>query len=240
MPRQSRHAGFTTMLAVVALTIAVPAGAETTGLLDQASAKAAADTSGTAFLTAGMVQRQAPPPPGGGGVPHQGVGVGVKGGFLWPSFAEAQGAGFEDNTGWLFGIWFGGNRGGTVGAMGEVQYGKRGGSFGSLNLDQYFIEIPILARINIGSPSLSGISVYGLVGPVFDILLKTKLEGVEIEDKYESLDIGLLIGGGIEITRFLIEARYNQGFKNVLKESGANISDIKTHSFAIEFGVRFN
>src|SRR4029453_18081731 len=95
---------------------------------------------GPAFLTTGMLLGQAPPP-GGGGVPHQGIGVGVKGGFLWPSFAEAQGSGFEDNTGWLFGIWVGGNRGGTVGAMGEVQYGKRSGSFGSQELDQNFLEI---------------------------------------------------------------------------------------------------
>jgi hypothetical protein len=171
---------------------------------------------------------------------HDGVGIGVKGGFLWPSFAEAQGAGFKDDSGWLFGVFFGGNRPGVVGLMGEVQYGLKKGSLANNTLKQYFLEIPILARINVGTNSLNGVSVYGLVGPVFDINLQTTLNDIKIEDKYESLDIGLLIGGGVEITRFLVEARYNQGFKNVLKSEGGGASDLKSHSFAIEVGVRFN
>lgn len=199
-----------------------------------------ADATSSTFLTAGMAQGQQPPPPPGGNPRHEGIGFGVKGGFLWPSFAEAQGSGFEDKTGWMAGIFFGGNRPGTIGVMGEVQYGKKTASFGSIDLEQYFLEIPVLARINAGANSLNGINVYGIVGPVFDINLKTKLNNLDVKDAYEDLDIGLLIGGGVEITRFIIEARYNKGFKNVLKSSGAATSDIKTHSFAVEVGFRFN
>ncbi len=171
---------------------------------------------------------------------HEGIGFGVKGGFLWPSFAEAQGSGFEDKTGWLAGIFFGGNRPGTIGVMGEIQYGKKSGEAGNNTLDQYFLEIPILLRINAGTNSINGISFYGMAGPVFDINLNTKLNGVKIEDKYQSLDVGLLIAGGVEITRFIVEARYNQGFKNTLKSGGGGTSDLKSKSFALEVGLRFN
>jgi hypothetical protein len=240
MFRQSRSA------AIVALVFSAMAIATRPALADDASASirqsVANATVNSDFLVKGFATSTAAEQgqSSNGQVRHEGVGIGVKGGFLWPSFAEAQGTGFKDDSGWLLGIFFGGNRPGVVGVMGEIQYGLKKGSLASNTLKQYFVEIPILARINVGASTLNGVSVYGLVGPVFDINLQTKLNDIKIEDKYQSLDIGLLIGGGVEITRFLVEARYNQGFKNVLKAEGGGTSDIKSHSFAIEFGVRFN
>jgi hypothetical protein len=211
------------------------------GSFDRAAATVSqADSTGSTFLTAGMAQGQQPPPPPGGNPRHEGIGIGVKGGFLWPSFAEAQGTGFKDKTSWMAGVFFGGNRPGTIGVMGEVQYGKKSASLGNIDAEQYFLEIPILARINAGANSLNGLLGYFMVGPVFDINLKTKLRGVDVKSAYEDLDIGLLIAGGVEITRFLVEARYNRGFKNVLKSTGGRTTDIKSESFAIQLGFRFN
>jgi len=191
---------------------------------------------------------QATPPPGGGSAPASGFGIGAKIGPLWSSFDSAtvgsKTVNFDTSTGWEGGIWFGGNRGGRVGVMGEVLYAKKKqevadqtGSSTSLK----YLEIPILLRVNIGSRSRNGISIYGLVGPVFDINLKAEANGVDVKKGYESLDIGILGGAGIEITRFLVEGRYNHGLRNVLKSTDvASASDIKTHSFAVLFGVRFN
>lgn len=224
------------------LLAAQPAWAQQlSGSLDRAAAKASqADSTGSTFLTANLAQGQQPPPPPGGNPRHEGIGIGVKGGFLWPSFAEAQGTGFEDKTSWMAGIFFGGNRPGTIGVMGELQYGKKSASLGNIDAEQYFIEIPILARINAGTNSLNGILGYFMVGPVFDINLRTKLRGVDVKSRYEDLDIGLLIAGGVEITRFLVEARFNKGFRNVLKATGGGTTDIKSQSFAIQLGFRFN
>jgi hypothetical protein len=238
MFRQSRF------IAVVALAVSALAVFTRPVLADDTSTSIAQSvanaTTNADFLIRGIATTSAEQGQSSNGGGGNGVGIGIKGGFLWPSFAEAQGAGFKDDSGWMFGLFFGGNRGGVLGIMGEIQYGKKSGSLGNNNLDQYFLEIPILARINIGSSSRNSVSVYGLVGPVFDVNLQTKLNDVKIEDKYQSVDVGLLIGGGIEITRFLIEGRYNQGFKNVLKAEGGSTSDIKSHSFAIEVGLRFN
>ena len=191
------------------------------------------------FLTAGMVG-QAPPPGGSSQARHEGVGIGAKIGPIWSSFSQANKS-FKNNSGFEGGIFFGGNRPGTIGVMGEILYAKRGQEqAGQTKIDLHYLEIPILVRINAGSQSLSGVSVYGLVGPVFDILLKGEQNGVNVKKNYESLDLGVLVGAGVEITRFLIEGRYNIGVKNVLKSTGGASSDVKSRTFAVLVGVRFN
>jgi hypothetical protein len=244
MRRECRGVLVTAALTIGAvLFAALPARAQTIGLLPQTTGKAnVADTAGTAFLTAGIAQGSQAPP-GGRGPRAEGFGIGAKIGPLWTSFDAANNANlkFDTSNGWEGGIWFGGNRGGTVGVMGEILYAKKKQSIaGFTGTTLQYLEIPILMRINVGSRSRNGVSVYGLVGPVFDINLKAKQGNLDVKSNYESLDLGILGGVGIEITRFIVEGRYNKGLRNVLKGGGANITEIKTHSFALLFGVRFN
>lgn len=243
MSRQARSVFLTAVLTASAVVIATwPAQAQTNEGLILSGKANAAGTGTSSFLTAGMVEQA--PPPGGGGAPASGAGIGVKLGPLFTSYSAASCDGcFNTNTGFEGGIWFGGNRGGRVGVMGEVLYAKKkqegSGLTGSTSLQ--YLEIPILARINIGSRSRNGISIYGLVGPVFDINLKASIGDRDVKSNYESLDLGLLGGVGIEITRFLVEGRFNQGLRNVLKsDNAAAFGDIKTRSFAVLFGFRFN
>jgi len=222
MFRLSRGVCLITVLTLSAVVLStLPAGAQTReGLLLGGKA-----SGNTAFLTAGMVE-QATPPPGGGSAPASGFGIGAKIGPLWSSFDSATvgstTVNFDTSTGY---------------AKKKQEVADQTGSSTSLK----YLEIPILLRVNIGSRSRNGISIYGLVGPVFDINLKAEANGVDVKKGYESLDIGILGGAGIEITRFLVEGRYNHGLRNVLKSTDvASASDIKTHSFAVLFGVRFN
>jgi hypothetical protein len=244
MSRLARSVFLTTLLTASAVLVAsLPAGAQTREGLILTGKSSVADTGTGAFLTAGMVEQQAPPP-GGGGPRAEGIGIGAKVGPLFTSYSAASCDGcFNTSTGLEGGIWFGGNRGGRIGVMGEILYAKKkqegSGLTGSTSLQ--YLEIPILARINIGSRSRNGISVYGLVGPVFDINLKASIGDRDVKSNYQSLDLGILGGVGIEITRFLIEGRFNQGLRNVLKsDNAAAFGDIKTHSFAVLFGLRFN
>jgi len=246
MPRLSRSVFLTAVLTASAVLVAtLPLAAQTSGSLQTGTASASDATNG--FLTAGMVQQQPPPPPGGGGKPAEGFGIGVKIGPLFTSYSAASSSNFKfkTSTGFEGGLWFGGNRGGRVGVMGEILYAKKKqelvttATTGSTSLQ--YLEIPILVRINIGSRSRNGVSVYGLVGPVFDINLKADVNGVDVKSAYESLDFGILGGAGVEITRFLVEGRYNHGLRNVLKSTNAaSFLEIKTSSFALLFGVRFN
>jgi hypothetical protein len=77
---------------------------------------------------------------------------------------------------------------------------------------------------------------------VFDVKLKTTIDGGGTVDDSQlgDFDIGIIAGAGIEITRFIIEGRYNWGLRNVAAGDLAETSKIKNRSFALLFGLRFN
>ena len=157
----------------------------------------------------------------------QGIGVGVKAGYLHSSFDVAN-AFDSGGDGWQAGLFFGGNRPGTVGFMGEFNIQSRGSA--------YYFQVPALLRLNFGSSSASGPSVYGIAGPALDLRFADDLD-VNI-DAIESVDVSLVAGVGFEIARFIIEGRGSWGFRNIAKES--TVVDVKQRTFAILFGVRFN
>jgi hypothetical protein len=232
----------TRLLGLVTLTVAsallFPAATRAQSLVLPGATDALVQPGATDFLVTGMAQSRASRSSRSEG----GVGFGVKGGLLYSSYREA-GQDFRNNDGWEAGIFFGGNRPGVVGVMGEVLYAKKGAKdpVTSDAVDAYYIEIPILLRVNLGSSNRNtGAVVYVIGGPVADVLLSAKLNGVtDIKDNYQGLDLGVIGGAGVEISRFLIEARLNWGLRNIVKGS-TTVSDIKTKSFAVLAGFRFN
>jgi hypothetical protein len=52
-------------------------------------------------------------------------------------------------------------------------------------------------------------------------------------------DVGVVIGAGVEITRLILEARYEWGFLAINKQF-ADIEEIKTRTFTLLVGIRFN
>jgi hypothetical protein len=174
----------------------------------------------------------------------QGIGIGAKVGPLFSSLSETDvDEGFENRTGWIGGIFIGGNRAGRVGVGVDILYARKGanepGTDQSINLD--YLNVPIYARVNIGSPSRGGASVYGIGGLDLNFLIRSKLgTGQDIKENFKSADYGLALGLGVEITRFLVEGRYTRGFGSIAKDAVDFDGDVKTRSFAIMFGVRFN
>ena len=157
----------------------------------------------------------------------QGIGVGVKAGYLHSSFNVAN-AFDSGGDGWQAGLFFGGNRNGTVGFMGEFNVQSRGSA--------YYFQVPALLRLNLGSSSASGPSVYGIAGPALNLRFADDFE-VDI-DAIESVDVSILAGLGFEVARFIIEGRASWGFRNLAKNS--TIVNAKAKTAAILFGVRFN
>jgi hypothetical protein len=228
---------FLVVTAMVATTL--PARAQATGGLDQSANGAFRSLFSTASSASEAEQGQAPRQ----NPRHEGIGIGAKVGPLFSKFSsDVTNLKFSNRTGLMGGIFFGGNRAGVAGVMGEIMYAKKGSKDAAgITTDIYYLEIPVLLRINAGSNSLNGILGYALIGPVFDINLKAKLNGItDVKAQYEDFDIGIIGGAGVEITRFIIEGRYNWGLRKVNKGNLANLSEIKTRSFALLFGVRFN
>jgi hypothetical protein len=160
-----------------------------------------------------------------------------------PTFANfsSDALDFNNRVGWYGGIFFGGNRDGGVGLQGELNWIRKQTEFGiegqKLRID--YLQIPALLRLTAGTDSPSGFSLYGIVGPAIDLKIGDEVEGITIDDGFEGADVSLIFGGGIEVARIIIEGRYQKGFRQINK-SFIDFTEIKTQSFMILFGVRFN
>jgi hypothetical protein len=171
---------------------------------------------------------------------EEGFGIGVKIGPLWSNLDLDNDVTPSDQAaGFLGGIWFGGNRSGTIGVMGEVNYGRRKSHLGGQDFKQDFVNVNAFLRGNFGSDSREGVAGYVIAGPGIDINLTTELDDVDIKDEVEDFTVDLVLGAGVEITRFIVELRYIRGLKNINKEFDQT-TDIKTEAIALLFGVRFN
>jgi Outer membrane protein beta-barrel domain len=166
-------------------------------------------------------------------------GFGIKGGPTFSDFSS-DALDFNNKTGFQAGAFFGGNRSGLLGWQGEGNWIRKESEVSATgnNVRADYIQAAGLLRLNIGTKSTSGFAIYGLVGPGFNFRVADEIEGFTGADTFKNFDIGLLFGGGVEITRFLIEGRYEQGLRNV-NATSLTTSDVKSHSFAVLVGFRF-
>lgn len=175
-----------------------------------------------------------------------GVGIGALGGFTMTSVNVSSNP-FDFSTGnangYMVGLWFGGNRNGRVGVMGEASWLVKRFDVENSEQELRYVELPVLLRVNTGSLQREKPSLYFLGGPVFDIQVGAKEDGEDIKDVYEGLDIGMLAGVGFEVARIGIEARYTWGLKSVLATDSAlaaGFGDTKLNTLQIVGKIRFN
>jgi hypothetical protein len=143
------------------------------------------------------------------------------------------------------GLFIGGNRAGRVGVAVEFNYARKNARFeedgetSSLNVS--YFQIPLLLRINGGSRDREGVNVYGIVGPFFNFKVDAHADFDDaFDESIEDIDAGVVFGAGVEITRFIIEGRYDLGLRRINTDDEGGVLDVKSRSFAILFGVRFN
>lgn len=181
---------------------------------------------------------------------NAGFGIGILGGVTFTTVSTEDNQfqlDTEGGPGVILGLWFGGNRDGRVGLMGELSYVIKGikVSDGSDTVEakSHYVELPVLLRINIGARSKNKPSLYLLAGPVFDIKIKAEENDVDVDDSYEGLDVGLMFGVGFEVVRIGIEGRYSLGFRSVLATDAATESGFgktKYNALQIIGKIRFN
>jgi hypothetical protein len=166
----------------------------------------------------------------------QGIGFGVEAGFARPTLESDDVS--ESGNAVMFGVWVGGNKGGRVGFTGEFLYviRKITDDESDEELKTTALEIPAVFHINFGRGGPEDPMGYAIVGPVFTINLKQELDGVDISEEFNGADIGLMIGGGVEIFRIGFEVRYNRGLRTITADEG-ELVPLKSHS--LEFVVKF-
>lgn len=192
---------------------------------------------GPAAAQAGGMQMQSQPSR------HEGIGIGIKVGPLFSSFSGSgvNSGVFSNSTGIQFGLFIGGNRPGTAGVATEINVLQKKSKKSDGSVDKLTsLQVPVFLRLNAGSRSLSGAIVYVLLGPAIDVNFKANNTSLgNIKDSVEDFDVDFVGAVGVEITRFIVEGRYIRGLRNFAKNFQSSDA-IKTQSFALLFGVRFN
>jgi preprotein translocase subunit SecG len=174
-----------------------------------------------------------------------GVGFGVEFGLTRATIhAEDAGDFIKGRTGVMGGIWFGGNRNGRVGFMGEIAYVIKGAKneVTDRDLKLHYLEIPALFRVNIGQRGRNGVTVYPLFGPVVDIQLKGSLDGLDVKDQFNGFDLGAIGGVGVEAARVGLEARGNWGLRSLQKKGNGfgGLEEGKNFTLEVLVKLRIN
>ncbi len=199
-----------------------------------------------ALAAAAMVLTAAPAFAQGAGQTqvNTGLGIGVLGGLTFTSVNSENNLASDNGSGFILGIFFGGNRDGRAGLMGEASYvTKKRMIVGKGETKTTYVELPVLLRINTGYRERDKPSLYFLVGPVFDIQIKAEDGANSPDDVYQGLDIGLMFGAGFEVVRIGIEGRYSYGLKSVLATDAAvnaGFGSVKLNTLSIVAKIRFN
>jgi Outer membrane protein beta-barrel domain len=194
-----------------------------------------------AFAQAPATQPPPPPPPRPGSGPHEGFGIQVAGGPVFANLAEAKGLNTSNKTGWLVGLAMGGNRGGVLGVEADVLYGQKGAKVDNGDFDQHIVDVPVMLKINIGSSSVNGLSVFASGGTFFDWQFDRKLNDVDVAGDTSGFEMGWVAGGGVEFLRFSVQGRFIRGLTQISKNFDvATAKDVKTQAFLVLFAFRLN
>jgi Outer membrane protein beta-barrel domain len=165
-------------------------------------------------------------------------GVGIKVGPTFDKFSS-EALDFDTRTGIHAGLFLGGSRDNVLGVQTEFNWLRKNAETPAgqeIRID--YLQIPVLLRLNAGSSSANGPAVYGIAGPAVELKIADEIEGVTLDDGFEGADVSLVFGGGFEVARIILEARYEKGLRRI-NNTFSNFSEIKKQSFTILFGVRF-
>ena len=127
----------------------------------------------------------------------------------------------------------------------EIYYSMQGAkledSYGKTTYKYDYIQVPVLAKVNISMDGSLRPSIF--LGPALgvNIRAKHKYENVvEFEDDIENVrttDFGLVFGAGVNIGSATIDARYNLGLTTT--DNSEDESDVKNSVISIMLGYSF-
>jgi hypothetical protein len=171
--------------------------------------------------------------------PAAAQGAGIKFGPTFATFSSDV-LDFDNRTGIHAGLFVGGSRDKVVGIQTEFNWLRKNTETEAgqeIRID--YLQVPGLLRLNAGSSSANGFAAYGIVGPAIDLKIGDEIEGITLDDGFEGADVSLVFGGGIEVLRIIVEARYEKGLRRI-NNNFSDFTEIKKQAFTILFGLRFN
>jgi hypothetical protein len=191
---------------------------------------------------------------------EQGLGFFLQGGLIRATTYGENGipaGGFDTSAnGWILGIGFGGNKSGKFGIAVDINYlRKAADNVFIFNFDegisetgalrQDVLQVPVYGRITFfGHQTKEAASLYLIVGPYVDILLKSTINGLNFKDQFNGFDVGILGGLGFEVARVGVEYRAYWALRALLSTGNGTflngLEDSKAFTHVVLFRVRLN
>jgi len=130
----------------------------------------------------------------------------------------------------------------------EGLFTQKGNSFENQSGDLHdvlvinYLEVPVLARVGVMQWGENAVSIHG--GPVFSLKAGSREtnndHGVPRQLMLKTFDLGLAIGGQIEMKKLIIGTRYTVGLSNIFADDPAlfGFSEMKNRTFTVFAGYR--
>jgi opacity protein-like surface antigen len=171
-----------------------------------------------------------------------GFGVQVLGGPLFANYEDVAGLDFNRRTGYLIGMAFGGNRRGVIGVEADVLYGSKPVEIvGEGKFKQSVVHVPVMLKVNLGQASAHGFRAFFLGGGYVEWQFNGKLQNVDLSENTSGFEAGFTVGGGFEVLRLGVQARYLRGMRGIDRTFNlSQTTETKSNCFLILFAIRLN
>ena len=96
-----------------------------------------------------------------------------------------------------------------------------------------------MLRLNVGRPGVDRLNAFITTGPAFDIHVFGQALVPGRGELYPNLNANWIVGGGVEVQRVVVEARFGRNFREInIDTRFREVATIRT--FAVMIGARFN
>lgn len=107
-----------------------------------------------------------------------------------------------------------------------------------------YLEVPIVARVTRGAAGAR--RVYGIGGGAVAVLLRARTraafggatEEIDISEDVETLDWGVVVGGGVELGAMVIDLRYTHGLRDIDADRSDQVK-VRNRAASLTAGLRF-
>lgn len=163
-----------------------------------------------------------------GALAQASVALGIKGGLNFANInTTSVGAAYNSRTGYHAGA-FVNVKFTKLAIQPEVIYSVQGSDISGTSLEMGYINIPILLKFYL----VGGLNLQA--GPQFGFLSSATQGGVDVKSLVESSDTSVALGAGFDISKFVIDARYNLGLSDVDKAA----PEAKNQVFQLSVGFK--
>jgi hypothetical protein len=103
-----------------------------------------------------------------------------------------------------------------------------------------YVEVPVLVRLRLPR------NAYVVAGPAMAFRLRARnriafsgsTEEFDLGEKVESFDLGIVGGVGLDIRRWVVDARYTHGLSDIDTDSSDDVR-LRNRVFSVSAGIRF-